>query len=101
MSRGGREGVQLGHERAGLLREVAIPIRDPAGRVRPPAKRDAVVVDGDVGVVVLGLGELTHAVHEPKRFDEVRELECPLERVVDLCPTFAGHDASIYDRRRV
>ena len=50
-------------------------------------------------MVVLGLGELTYAVHERERLDERVELEGALESVVDLCPAFGGHDASIYDRR--
>jgi archaetidylinositol phosphate synthase len=49
-------------------------------------------------MVVLGLGQLAHAIDESESFDEVRELECALERVVDLCPAFWSHDLSIYDR---
>ncbi len=55
-------------------------------------------MDRDVRVVVLGLGELTDTVHERERLDERVELEGALESVVDLCPAFGGHDASIYDR---
>jgi phosphatidylglycerophosphate synthase len=55
-------------------------------------------VDRDVRMVVLGLGELTHTVHERERLDERVELEGALESVVDLRPAFGGHDASIYDR---
>ncbi len=49
--------------------------------------------------MVLGLGEVTDPVHESERLDEVAELELPLESVVDLAPSFGGHNASIYDRR--
>ncbi len=59
-----------------------------------------VVVDRDVGMVVLGLGQLTDAVHERERVDERIELERALERLVDLCPAFGGHGSSIYDRPR-
>ena len=54
----------------GLLGELAVAVGDAARGVRPPAERHAVVVDRDVGVVVLGLGQLTHAVHERERIDE-------------------------------
>ena len=50
-------------------------------------------------MMILRLGEVTDAVHERKRLDEVAELELPLERVVDLTPSFGGHNRSIYDRR--
>jgi archaetidylinositol phosphate synthase len=66
--------------------------------MRPPAKRHAVVVDRDVGVVVLGLGELAHAVDERQSRDEGAELERALERVVDLGPALLAHGASIYHR---
>ena len=49
--------------------------------------------------MVLRLGEVTDAVHERERLDEVSELELPLERIVDLAPSFGGHNGSIYDRR--
>lgn len=52
----------------------------------------------DVGVVVLGLGERSHAVHEREGIDERGELERALECAVDLCPAFGNHDGSIYDR---
>lgn len=98
MPRGRREGVRLGSEAARLLSEVAVSIRYSAGRVRPPAKRHAVVVDRDVGVVVLRLGKLAHSVHERECGDEVSELERPLERVVDLAPIRGDHGGSIYHR---
>ena len=55
-------------------------------------------MDRDVWVVVLGLGQLTHAVHEGERFDERVELEGAFESVGDLCPAFGVHGTSIYDR---
>ena len=56
-------------------------------------------MDRDVGVVILGLGELAHAVHERQRGDEAREPEGPFERAVDLSPIVCRHAGSIYDRR--
>ena len=83
----------------GLLGELTVAVGDPAGCVRPPAQRHAVVVNRDVGVVVLGLRELADAVHERERFDEVSELKRALERTVYLVPSLRGHSGSIYDRR--
>jgi len=96
-----RECVELGRKPGGLLSEVAVSIRDAASRVCPPAKRHAVVVDRDVGVMILRLGELAHSVHEREGLDEVAERKRPLERAVHLAPDIGGHDASIYDRRKL
>jgi archaetidylinositol phosphate synthase len=47
-------------------------------------------------MVVLGLRQLPDAVHERERFDEIRELEGALERLVDLVPAFREiHKASM------
>jgi len=49
--------------------------------------------------MILGLGQLADLVHECERLAEVAELECALERVVDLVPAIQfGHEVSIYDR---
>ena len=49
-------------------------------------------------MMVLGLRQLAHAVHERQRVDERVELERALEGVVDLSPAFGSHGTSIYDR---
>lgn len=49
-------------------------------------------------MVILGLRELAHAVHEGERLGEARKLERPLERAVDLCPGFGRHEVTIYHR---
>ena len=56
-------------------------------------------MNGDVGVMVLHLRQLTHAVHERERLAEVLERERSLERTVDLAPAIRiDHGRSIYDR---
>lgn len=87
-------------EGAGLLCEVAVAVCDPIGSVRPPAEGHAVVVNRDVRVVVLRLGEVADAVHERECRNEVLELERTLESAVDLAPSLGGHGDSIYDRRQ-
>jgi archaetidylinositol phosphate synthase len=52
-------------------------------------------------MVILRLRQRADAIHELERLEEARELERTLERVVHLCPTFGGHEFSIYDRRHV
>ncbi len=54
----------------------------------------------DVGVVILRLGKLADAVHEPERSAKVRERERSLESAVDLAPALRSHGGSIYDRRQ-
>jgi phosphatidylglycerophosphate synthase len=58
-------------------------------------------MDRDVRVVVLGLGELAHAIHESESLPEPSERERALERALDLAPAIRnGHIRSIYDRTR-
>lgn len=67
----------------------------------PPAECHAVVVDGDVRMVVLCLGQLADAIHERERLPETFERERALERALDLVPAIrSGHMWSIYDRAR-
>lgn len=76
--------------------ELTVAIGDSARCVRPPAERYVLVVDRDVRVVVLGLGELAHPIDEHERIPETSERERALERVVDLAPPIRdGHIRSI------
>lgn len=57
-----------------------------------PAEHDPFVVDRDIRVVVLALGELCDTVHERHRSREIVEAELVLERTVDLAPAVReGH----------
>ena len=59
-------------------------------------------MDRDVGMVILGLGELADPVHEVERLTEVLELERALEGTLVLAPAIRfGHDASIYESMTV
>ena len=53
-------------------------------------------------MMILRLGELTHAVHEVERLAEVLEGERPLQSAFVLAPAIRfGHDASIYQTMTV
>ena len=60
--------------------QLAVTVRDAAGRVRPPAQDDARVANRDIGMVVLALGDAGHTAYERKRLRKAGELEFPLER---------------------
>jgi CDP-alcohol phosphatidyltransferase-like enzyme len=78
----------------------AVAVGDPAGGVRRPADGDALVADRDVGVVVLGLGELGEPVDEGDRGHEGIERELALERAADLAPTLGRGHAGKYRASR-
>ena len=79
-----------------LLGELTVALRYPAGGVRPPAQRHAVVVDRDVRMMVRRLRELGDAVDEDHRGHEVGEPKCPFERAVHLPPCVGtAHAASM------
>ena len=72
-------------ERAGG--ELTVAGGDAGFGVRRPAHDDVLVADLDVGVMVLGLGELREPVDERDRGREAVEHELSLERPADLAPT--------------
>ena len=78
----------------------AVAVGDPALGVGHPANVDALVADRDVGVMVGGLGRLGEPVDEGDRRRERVERELPLERPVDLGPTFRSAHAREYSRSR-
>ena len=83
--------------------ELAIPVSDAARGVRRPADRDAAVADRDVGMVVLGLREVSEPFDESDRVAEPVELERPLEGGVALDPvSVLAHDSdsSLLERSR-
>ena len=65
-----------------------VAIRDRGGGVGGPANGDALVADDDVWVVVDGVGDLGDAIHEGDPVQIGFEAELPLERAVDLAPSF-------------
>jgi hypothetical protein len=65
-------------------RELTVAIGDPPGRVRPPAQRDPVVAELNVGMVVRCFGKFAYSVNEGQRLREVIESELALQRSVDL-----------------
>ena len=72
--------------------QLSIPVRDAPGGMGRPTHRDAPVADGDVGMVVGGLGEVGETVDEGDRGRKAVEGELPLERAAGLVPTFGdGH----------
>jgi len=80
-------------ELAGARGHLPVAVGDPAFGVGHPADGHALVADRDVGVVVLGLGQLGEPVDELDRRRERLERELPLERAVDLGPAFGdAHD---------
>ena len=87
----------------GASGQLAIAIRDAARRVRRPADGDALVADGDVGMVVLGLREVGEPVDEPDRLAEAVEDEFAFEGSVTFGPSTArAHDSdhSLFRRSR-
>jgi hypothetical protein len=70
-------------------RELTVALGDPPGRVRPPAQRDPVVEELNVGMVVRCLGQFAYSVNEGQRLREVIESELALQRSVDLGPALA------------
>jgi phosphatidylglycerophosphate synthase len=73
--------------------QVPVPLGDAAFRVGRPADRDPSVADRDVGMVVLGLGQLGEAIDERDRSREVLERQLALECALPLAPSLAnGHD---------
>lgn len=77
--------------------QLAVAVCDAPGRVRPPADGDAAVVDLDIGMVVLGLGQIGQAVDEGDRLGEARQLHLADERIVDLAPVLGHRHTSEYD----
>jgi archaetidylinositol phosphate synthase len=86
-------------ERVRARSHLPVPVGDPALGMRRPADRDALVADGDVGVVVLGLGQLGEPVDEGDRRREAVEGELTLERAADLAPALRSHGGK-YRRSR-
>lgn len=87
----------------GARGELAVAVGDAAGRVRRPANGDAAVADRDVGMVVLGLGQVGEPVDECDRLAEPVEDELSLESAVALGPASGlVHDAhsSLFERSR-
>lgn len=87
----------------GARGELAVAVGDAAGRVRRPANGDAPVADRDVGMVVLGLGQVGEPVDERDRLAEPVEDELSLEGAVALDPVSGlVHDAhsSLFERSR-
>ncbi len=80
--------------------QVAIAVGDPAGGVRRPPDGDALVADSDVGVVVLGLGEVGQTIDEADRGRERVERELALERAADLGPSLRNAHARKYRASR-
>jgi hypothetical protein len=66
-----------------------VALGDPRGRVRPPAQRDPVVAELNVGTVGRCLGQFAYSVNEGQRLREVIESELALQRSVDLGPALA------------
>ena len=69
--------------------QLTVALGDPSGRVRPPAQRDPVVEELNVGMVVRCLGQFAYSVNEGQRLREVIESELALQRSVDLGPALA------------
>ena len=87
----------------GASGELAVAIGDAARGVGRPANGHVLVADGDVGMVVLGLGEIRQSVHEGDRLREAPELELALEGAAALGPVSGpGHDdgPSLFRRSR-
>lgn len=83
-------------QRGRACSQLTVAIGDPARCVCPPAKRHAAVLDADVRVVVLRLGELPDAVDERQRLREVAEGELALERSVHLDPVLLARHWAQY-----
>jgi archaetidylinositol phosphate synthase len=85
-----------------LAGELAVPVGDPISGVRRPADGHALVADGDVGMMVLGLGEVGEAVHERDRVAEARERELALERAAVVAPAVDVHggEYGVFERSR-
>src|SRR5947208_12722102 len=77
----------LSGERVRPLSHLNVLFGDGSFRVRPPAHRDRVPADGDVGVVVGLVGGLRETVHERDRLAEVFEAKAALERPSHLVPS--------------
>ena len=60
-----------------------VALGDRVCDVRPPAQRDLVPMDLDVGMVTFALGELADPVHEGERLGEVFEAKLTLEGTVN------------------
>ena len=81
--------------------QLAIAVGDAAGGMRPPTHGHLPVVDLDVGMVVLGLGEVGEPVDEHHRGAKVGELELADKRSIHLAPVFRGGHVEEYDARTI
>src|SRR2546427_9964487 len=68
------------------LRQLHVARGDAAGVVAPERQRHFRVMDRDVGVVLLALGQLTHAIDEGERRAEIGDAVRLLERAARPAP---------------
>lgn len=82
------DGVEFGGE-------VEVFVADAPGVVGAEGEGDFVVADEDVGVVLVGLGQVSRGTDEGHRLHEVGKGPSAADGISDACPLWPGDEGGV------